>query len=387
MKRKNNNITNPINMKVKIITLSLVLVVAISIVVTLSLTKSKMFLGIYDANSEMRKTDQLNKSPYALFGDKTEMLMTENEKFSNYTLEIPNSSRKDKVGKLELNAKTGKIKLFDIKGNVLTETLLLPEQTARFMAIDRFAEKYYDMAPYQYAANNPILFIDVNGDSINVALIQRYDAANGTNYLQQITNDLTAQTGLTYTVTASGQMVYQTDASGNPVVATTTDAAGNTVQVGSQEARTIMTDAISNTTTAYSRITTGRSSAAVGGTLININPTQIGTMMSGAQNVDPNTMGMGMTFMHETLHSAVGGGLTDPPRGSGLGPTGAVVDRMNIVRSEMNTQGYNYGQRTSYEGVTFSPTGSPAYLPFDANSLNNLQRGIVPATTSKFLQF
>jgi RHS repeat-associated protein len=257
----------------------------------------------------------------------------------------------------------------------------------RFMVTDRFSEKYYDFSPYQYGASNPVLYVDVNGDSLNVALIQRYDEANGTNYLQQITNNLTAQTGLTYTVTTGGQLVYQTDSNGNPLVATTTDAAGNTVQAGSQEARDIMTDAISNSTTAFTRITTGRSNAPVGGTLININPNQITTMMSGAQNVDPNTMGMGMTFMHEILHSAVGGGLTDPLSGSGLGPTGAVVDRMNIVRSEMNSQGYNYGQRTSYEGVTFSPTGTPAYLPFDANSLNNLRRGLVPSTTSKYLQY
>ncbi len=36
----------------------------------------------------------------------------------------------------------------------------------RFMTQDRFAEKYYDISQYQYAANNPILYIDVNGDSL-----------------------------------------------------------------------------------------------------------------------------------------------------------------------------------------------------------------------------
>ncbi len=36
----------------------------------------------------------------------------------------------------------------------------------RFTAQDRFAEKYLDMSPYQYGANNPIAFIDVNGDSL-----------------------------------------------------------------------------------------------------------------------------------------------------------------------------------------------------------------------------
>ena len=36
----------------------------------------------------------------------------------------------------------------------------------RFTTQDRFAEKYYSMSPYQYAANNPINYVDVNGDSI-----------------------------------------------------------------------------------------------------------------------------------------------------------------------------------------------------------------------------
>jgi RHS repeat-associated protein len=36
----------------------------------------------------------------------------------------------------------------------------------RFHVIDRFGEKYYDFTSFQYGANNPIKYIDVNGDSI-----------------------------------------------------------------------------------------------------------------------------------------------------------------------------------------------------------------------------
>ena len=39
-------------------------------------------------------------------------------------------------------------------------------QIGRFTTQDRFAEKYYDLTTYQYGANNPIKFIDVNGGSI-----------------------------------------------------------------------------------------------------------------------------------------------------------------------------------------------------------------------------
>ena len=39
----------------------------------------------------------------------------------------------------------------------------------RFGKIDRFAEKYYDVSPYSFTANNPIVFREVKGDSIQVA--------------------------------------------------------------------------------------------------------------------------------------------------------------------------------------------------------------------------
>ncbi|OMP74928.1 hypothetical protein BW716_32785 [[Flexibacter] sp. ATCC 35208] len=41
-------------------------------------------------------------------------------------------------------------------------------QLGRFWTQDRFAEKYYILSPYQFAANNPILLIDINGDSLTV---------------------------------------------------------------------------------------------------------------------------------------------------------------------------------------------------------------------------
>ncbi len=47
---------------------------------------------------------------------------------------------------------------------------MLDPAIARFMVPDRFAEKYYNLSPYSYAANNPINVIDINGDSIGKVL-------------------------------------------------------------------------------------------------------------------------------------------------------------------------------------------------------------------------
>jgi RHS repeat-associated protein len=253
----------------------------------------------------------------------------------------------------------------------------------RFFTQDRFAEKYMETSPYHYALNNPILNIDVNGDSVNVASMQAYDKKNGTNYTQTMISDLESQTGLTYTVTSSGQLVYKKDDKGNAIVATKKDGNGNAVQVGSKEARDIMINNVDHKVTAYARITSTRSSAPVNGGLINLNPQQINGFINGAQNVDSRTMGWGMTFMHESLHSALGGGLRDNlPR---LSDTGQVVDRLNIVRQELNQNGGNYGVRMSYKATSFNPSGKPAYVPFDRVANSNLMLGVKPAIVNKHI--
>jgi len=45
----------------------------------------------------------------------------------------------------------------------------------RFNKVDRFSEKYYSLSTYSYAGNNPILFVDVQGDSIAAGSQKRYD--------------------------------------------------------------------------------------------------------------------------------------------------------------------------------------------------------------------
>ena len=37
-----------------------------------------------------------------------------------------------------------------------------------FPSVDRFAEKYYNMTPYCFNANNPLISVDINGDSLFV---------------------------------------------------------------------------------------------------------------------------------------------------------------------------------------------------------------------------
>ncbi|TAH17234.1 MAG: RHS repeat-associated core domain-containing protein, partial [Cytophagales bacterium] len=62
-------------------------------------------------------------------------------------------------------------------------------QIGRFFTQDRFADKYHSLSPYQYAANNPILNIDVNGDSVWVTtnIVKNKNGTTATTYTIHVT--------------------------------------------------------------------------------------------------------------------------------------------------------------------------------------------------------
>jgi|GEM_PF-3180029 len=280
------------------------------------------------------------------------------------------------IGSLLYNTKTKEIvKILD-EG----ESTLDISSAIAATSIDPLCEKYYWISPYVYCANNPIKYVDYRGDSISLAGMQGLDNALGTNYTGNITNDAQSQTGLTLTLGANGGMGYAKDANGNPIIATTTDAAGNIIQSGSATARNLLIAAIDHA----DMITVspgGRSAAITGTNQIGLNFRQIEGFINGTVNMDNRTMGWGMTLMHEIQHTNVGGGLPDAPYNPG-----PVVTTMNTIRSELNAQGGNYGQRLEYYGA---PIGSSnVYLPFSNNAQLLINNGIIPVVPAdKFIRF
>jgi len=53
---------------------------------------------------------------------------------------------------------------------------------------------------------------------------------------------------------------------------------------------------------------------------------------------------------------------------------------MNVIRSELNVPGGNYGQRLNYEAIRLTPTGA-AYVPFNRSTVNIMESGIIPVPT------
>ena len=69
----------------------------------------------------------------------------------------------ERVGSAVINMSTGKIAYFIDRDTLLTETMLEPDISSRFISIDPMAEKYPEWSPYVYVANNPVVLVDPDG--------------------------------------------------------------------------------------------------------------------------------------------------------------------------------------------------------------------------------
>ena len=93
-------------------------------------------------------------------------------------------------------------------------------------------------------------------------------------------------------------------------------------------------------------------------------------------DLNPETMGQGMIFMHELDHTIVGKSLSDI--NSNILP-GDVVRRVNQIRRQL---GPSYGQRAAYDPTVI---GDFNYVPFSSQSLEMLKSGVAP--TIQYMKF
>ncbi|MFT4070394.1 MAG: hypothetical protein QM654_00555 [Dysgonamonadaceae bacterium] len=312
-----------------------------------------------------------NENPFAKFGYNVLTATSSKGEFQ----EFHDQTDIVEIGSVLFNRRTNEI----VKVLDKDETTIDISSATAAMSIDPLCEKYYWISPYVYCANNPIKYVDYRGDSISLVGIQRLDNALGKNYTGNITNDTQTQTGLTLTLGPNGVMTYAKDASGNPIITTTTDAAGNVIQSGSATARNLLIAAMDHADM-ITVVPGARSAAKTGTNEIGLDFRQIEGFINGTVNMDNRTLGWGMTLMHEIQHTNVGGRLSDAPY-----TPGPVVTTMNTIRSELNAQGGNYGQRLDYYGT---PIGSNVYLPFSSGSHSLINSGIIPVIPAdKFIRF
>jgi len=96
---------------------------------------------------------------------------------------------------------------------------------------------------------------------------------------------------------------------------------------------------------------------------ISLDFNQIGNFIAGTKGVDNRTLGWGMTFLHEAMHTAVGGSYRDPfLYGLNIGMPDIIG---NAIRREL---GPEWGQRVTYRYFTLPGDPASAYIPFTTQS-------------------
>ena len=230
----------------------------------------------------------------------------------------------------------------------------------QFTTMDPLCEKYYHISPYAYCGGNPVNRVDVDGDSINFGPLLNQDHAMKRNTAQYILQDLRDFTGLDLYF-SNGFLHYNKE--------------NNTV-CGSKIARKLLISAIDNPVT----ITVGD---IKGGSLfdelnngIGICDSQISEFINETPpKLDKRTLGYGMVFMHELVHSPIGGSKNDPNEPLEY-VQGQTVMFINCIRKELdNNLSFNknglFGIRSSYGIVTQynGERGIPFSVPDKKKSL------------------
>ena len=221
-------------------------------------------------------------------------------------------------------------------------------------------------SPWMYCGANPIANIDPTGNEINMAPLW-LTSDYGYSTVQSVIDDLSIQTGLQLNLDEEKNLRYAKNNDGKPIIGKTTDKKGKEINSGSKTARKFIIDMIedkSEVKVFYAKSSRGN------GNKLGLNPDQINDMIHGAVGVDGNTLGFGMTFMHELLHTSIGNGYYDTTADFG---TGHVVDFMNQIRKELNEQGFNYGQRMNYTEIM---TKEGKITPFNSKALIRLKNGL-----------
>ncbi|MDE6238930.1 MAG: hypothetical protein K2M54_02965 [Muribaculaceae bacterium] len=102
------------------------------------------------------------QSPYAVFGDNSEMLEAKSLPTSLiYSIEVRKTNGNSLYAYFDLNK--GIVTLFDTEDNIFMHDSISISEKAMFTTVDPHAGNYYNLNTYTYCGGNPINAIDIDG--------------------------------------------------------------------------------------------------------------------------------------------------------------------------------------------------------------------------------
>ena len=238
----------------------------------------------------------------------------------------------------------------------------LNSRIGRWGGVDPLMGKYVQYSPYNYVLNNTLKFIDQNGEEIDLTNSLLYDEVHGTKYTDALLKNLEIITGLSFKYSDDGLLEI---------------IGKSETYKGSETSKDWIENAINDPGTVRVWLTQveGLNSIAVGND-VRLNVSDIMAYVEGtSSDLDKNTMGLGMVFIHELLHTPLG--LNERDGTVTFGELGPIVKEENKIRQELSdVYNSNYGIRSSYPSIVVN--GS-RFLPMSTNSKTLLGKYTVPS--------
>jgi hypothetical protein len=147
------------------------------------------------------------QNPFEELGVKCEVLTLSKGKYCEF---FPNDTL-IRIGTVIFNTITNQVvDLVVLDSTNANDLRRQPYISSRWMSPDPLAEKYYEISPYTYCANNPILFLDPNGMEIWLSYTQKdKDGNETTTKYQYRDNKLYTESGEEYDGSDPSDPIFQ----------------------------------------------------------------------------------------------------------------------------------------------------------------------------------
>jgi hypothetical protein len=183
---------------------------------------------------------------------------------------------------------------------------------------DRFAEKFPWQSPYVQAVNNPMRFVDFNGDSIWVTIHTPITNAYGTSGIKTDRYYYGSVNGTNGFIGSSGNLY-----SGDDKFVNSLSSALNSIQTGGTAGNTLVNDLMTSTNNV--EVAYGRNNADPNGNYIHWNPNSTnGGIDANGNTSRPSFIGLG----HEMAH------IQDAWKGTYDNSTWVTANGVNVSNSE-----------------------------------------------------